>query len=187
MLYDLIFSPYRGFSRVQREAPWKLMYAVAALAFINRFLSIFDSAAGYGFAVAPGLLGTGAAACALWFLFFWMLAAGLIHLFAGFWKEEGTAVSLFLLLGFSSMPYMFLFPVGLFFKSGILTGAPLEYALAGLLNFWVFILVVMAVKLNYECSTEKAMLIILTPVFFVFIAVLIIAAMALSGVLISIG
>ena len=161
--------------------PWDLLGGIVLLAVINRFL--FISGLGGEYAIGSFLLLPGGMVMAVAFVFLWMMITGFIHLTAGFCKAEGSVIGLFMLFGFSLLPSVFLMPLDMFFKSGIIHGNALEWVMFMLINLWVLSLAVIAVRINYECSIEKAILIMVLPLVLLFIAVTGIIFLTVSSII----
>lgn len=183
LLYGVLFTPAATFARIARGHP---LGAAVLVFLITQLLSAV--AAGY---VAGDEL-PAAVRSALPFVLFplsllggaagWFLSAAVLHLLAEFFGGTGRGYHLFVALGFTGLPGIFLAPAAL------LARGRLEWIynfLALVVFVWSVVLMVNAVQAVHGLSTGRAVLTILVPVaaLIVFlIAVALIAVFLLAGV-----
>jgi len=163
LFYDLVAHPGRGFNLAKEHKPWIFLVAAVILSEISiatgatLFVSRFTGAGRISFfsnlIVVIVLL-----------TFLWIINVGILHFFAELWGKRGRVVDLFVTLGLSMFPFVFVTPLSLigeglgrgriFFQSVFFT----------LVLLWCFFLALAAIEEVYSSSTLEALLILLTPI-----------------------
>ena len=115
--------------------------------------------------------------------FFWFIQTGVYHLFAEFFGGEGSVLSLFTTLPFTSLPSLVLTPIGMLMQAARLGVLMVPVSLG--MFIWMVVLQVLALKEVYGISGGRATAVIFLPVVLIG-ASLIILGITLAGTLIPI-
>lgn len=164
LLYTLLVNPGQGFGRVIEQRPWVLMVVIFILARLSAAVGtlllfpVYPGRAGVEFFLITDLL--------LWF-FIWIFGAGIMHLFAELWGNQGRALNLFLVGGFIFLPLMFISPVAIIIQAVQSVGI-WGWVLLFLLSIgWLLVMGISALKSVYTCSGRKAFLVLVSPILFI--------------------
>ena len=182
IIYKLITEPRNGLEEVVDKKPWLLLFVLFLLANAGRIAGFSLILAGPGtagkFMISFGL-SIGVFACFI----AWVILTGILHLSAELWNTEGGARDLFIMLGFCMVPMLFIMPLAMIVYSLGIEMNFLFYLITAGIGIWTFALVVAAIRLAYNCPSQKALLIFFTPT----VAVLIIPAIIFAAFTASIA
>jgi len=167
LLYGVLFTPAATFVRIARDRP---LGPAVAVFLVAQALSAISA----GF-VAAGELPAAAVAALPAVLFplsvlggiaGWFLSAAVLHLLAEFFGGTGRGYNLFVTLGFTGLPGIFLAPVALFARGRL---EWIYNLLAFAVFIWSVVLMVIAIRAVHRLSTGRAVLTLFVP-FLVFLA-----------------
>jgi len=168
IIYEILVSPSKALRKVIEERPFGralltavFIAVVLSLSFLlnpHQFIEvIFDLKRG-SFNNALAVL--------LWVLVFLtalFIEGGIFHLMALLFRGRGNYLRLVCALSFACVPFIFFAPLT-FIRSLLGAGGPVLYAsIYPFLFFWVFILAVNTIRLNYNFSPIKAAAIYFIP------------------------
>ncbi|MFH1783511.1 MAG: YIP1 family protein [bacterium] len=180
ILYDLITNPKEGIERF-RTLNNNTLIAIVTVAVV-----IISQGVARGVISPPRTnfitfaLSFGLAGKFLFTLLFWFSVTAVFHIFASWGGGLGKARELFALLGQSSLVILILLPIAIITKILGPAGYML-FILCYLVTIgWLVSLQIRSIKAVYSSSTEKAILIYLTPA-------LIIAALVSAAFILGIG
>lgn len=97
------------------------------------------------------------------FVIFWILITSLFHFIASWLHAEGNIVHLFILVGITLLPFLFL-PAAAIFSRALGEAGYVLYKLFFLGIFiWMFCLQILSLEVNYKIPFGKALLVYLIP------------------------
>lgn len=184
LIYLFFFRPREAWPRLREGIPW--WWSVAVFCGVYLFGQALDLAAGpaevEGLPLPPGF---DAAALRRVFavlglplaLILWFLEAAVWHLLAQFFGAQGRGTTLFLALGFTTLPLLIGQGADALLSLG--AGASWSRLLTAVSAVWAFVLQVMAVKETHGLSTGRALAVVLFP-----LAVLVVMAVATLAMLV---
>lgn len=160
-LYDVLFHPADAMRRLAAHKP----VGEALAAFL---LSVLIPAGVVYFAFKEGsltkMLNTILLLQIVGGLFLWFSGSAILSLIAEFFGGRGTAMGLFVALGFAQLPRIMVAPLGvlvMLLPPGVFTFGAVLMSLVIL--FWILALDVAAIKGAHELSSAKAVLVLVTP------------------------
>lgn len=158
--YELLMRPWAAFERAARSYSWGLGLIVLAAATLSwHVASAMSSALGSGIAVPALVLLLPFRLMLVMIL--WVGLAALIHLLARGFRGYGSAAALFLVVGLSSLPFVFLTPLAILTRPLSEAGSAL-YAIAfGILCLWSLVLLVKGVRRVYVLGSGAAVISVL--------------------------
>jgi hypothetical protein len=164
IVYKFIVSPSEGVKRIEDSKPffWAISIFLLALASntIGNLLVLSPEPHLVRIFLTLGLTGRIVVT-----FFLWLGATALLHLFAEAWRGRGRVSTLFIVLGFASLPLIFSSPLALVAKFC----GPGKLAVYILFSFFIFIwtavLQILGLKATYAFSTARAILTYLSPLF----------------------
>ena len=162
ILYNLIFSPKRAFRNIITEKPWYMVFVIFLFVRISKTISkgvVWSGSPFWGKAI----FSFGVSGEILVVLMFWIILTCVFHLFAQLFGGKGEGKLLFLSLGFTSFPLIFLVPLSLIAASWEKGGWLLWVIFSIILYIWSFILKIVAIKEVYEIDQYKALAVIILP------------------------
>ena len=163
LLYDLAINPGKGLTRAREHRPWFFLLGVVILSEISVVTGATLVLSRFA-AIEGALFFSGLFLIMVLLTMVWLTNVGILHFFAELWGKRGRVVDLFVTLGLSMFPFVFVTPLSLigeglgrgriFFQSVFFT----------LVLLWCFFLALAAIEEVYSSSTLEALLILLTPI-----------------------
>jgi hypothetical protein len=164
IVYKFIVSPSEGVKRIEDSKP----FFWAILIFL---LALTSNTIGNLLILSPGphlariFLALGLSGRIIITFFLWLGAAALLHLFAEIWKGKGEVSTLFIVLGFTTLPLIFSSPLALVAKFCGPGKLPLYFLFSFFIFIWIIVLQILGLRVTYAFSTARAVLTYLSPLF----------------------
>lgn len=160
-LYDVLFEPKVGMKNMAAE---KNVGQALGVFLCSMIIPIWALYFGFKAAGLSTMIHMMMMLKVIGSLIIWIMGAAIWHLVAELFGGRGTAVGLFVTLGFAHIPRIFMVPLW-----AIITVMPassknvLLFLSVLLLLFWSFYLDIVAIREVHQLSTAKSVLVMLTP------------------------
>lgn len=184
-IYGVLFSPRATFEDLAARPPagmalvlYALILAVGGLASLPALeKSLTDAGLGSMMGSIAGFL---TPIYLVVTVLLWIVGAAVLHLLAEWLGGQGRAADLFTLSAFYRIPELFLAPLTLLTA---LVWRGLATPISLVIELWVLVLQVIALRANYRFGTGRAILVLVLPLLF---TVAVVVALVISAVILAV-
>jgi hypothetical protein len=189
LVYGVLFDPVNTYRRVADKPPVGL--TVALILGLNLLLAIMGMVAGNTMDYADRFMTTmqnmAPMIAILGFIFnaaFWFVYSSVLHLIAQFFGGRGDAIATFTAYGLAGLPALFLLPLQgleiIFNHSGFFNALSVMGSLA--VAIWGIVLLVIAIREVHHLTTNRAVLVVVTPWIIGFVLIVMILVMMVGAI-----
>jgi len=162
-IYYIFTHPSMSIKGIQENKPVGWAFFVIFLAILSTNVAgVLISP--FNLSVSKVILSYGLLLRAIFILGIWIIGTAIIHLFAEWFDGEGRVSTLFIALGFCSLPAILIAPFTLLIQD---CSGSIKFLLFLLFNLiiliWIVRLQIISIKEIYHVSSFRAMMIISTP------------------------
>lgn len=188
LVYGILFNPTATFRQISEEPP--LFYGFVIFVTVVVLTSIVSALVPVEISEVPPPLADIfvqakpllAIVGAIFTLIFWMVQAGVLHLFAELLGGRGRATGVLTALALADIPTVMVIPLQIisYFTTGTFLGSFLTVSSSLIMFFWVLALTVIGLREIHQLSTGRAVAALLAPMG-MFLLIIIILTIIILG------
>ncbi|MBI5416645.1 YIP1 family protein [Candidatus Poribacteria bacterium] len=174
IISEIIIDPEKGFNEVLiNKKSFIFSFTIVIIGLYCQVVAVLlqDGVSLFG----AGILTISYVARLFFFVIFWILFAAIFHFIASIQKFEGNIINLFILLGVSLLPLIFLPAVSIISIYLGNSGYYLYHIMNFAILFWSLSLQIKSLKTIYNFKTSKAISVYITP----FISIIVISIISI--------